>query len=232
MRPTCGPAATEGATRRRPGRRWSPHSHNDGSAARSPVSFFGHECDGWDDEYPPPDPTTGTAHDRLCHKSRLSAREPAVANLASLEWCSGIRDRECRARLVDIGRGGASVEADDTPPIGQDVWMRLETPAVTPWVRARVIRQDGPGRAEMEFDGPCPDDFLLAATLVITVDFGLAGPPPESTSSTQDAPGTGPTNSRVKAAINPIARHANYTGKDRLVRRYMDEIEVGSARDN
>jgi len=74
-----------------------------------------------------------------------------------MEWWSGADDRECGARILDIGRDGATLEADESPPVGHDIWFQREFSANSPWIHAKVIGHDEPGRVSLGFDAPCPD---------------------------------------------------------------------------
>ncbi len=102
---------------------------------------------------------------------RAYTRQAAVPNRASLDWGSMTKDGGRDSRVLDISRGGASVETLDAPPIGQDVWLRLESPAPTSWINATVVRGDGTRRVGIRFDSDCPDDMMLAATLGISLVF-------------------------------------------------------------
>lgn len=102
---------------------------------------------------------------------RRHVREPAVANRATLEWWSGQDDQRTKATLSDISRGGARIESEANPSLGQRVWFRLDEPAKTTWVRAKVIRSDGRHFTALEFEEACPDELLLTATLGIVLDF-------------------------------------------------------------
>jgi hypothetical protein len=82
-----------------------------------------------------------------------------------LEWREA---NQCRSRstpLLNISRGGV-LACCDASAHGR-VALRLDSPAVTGWVAARVVRRDGEGRIAMEFDEPCPDELYLGATLGI-----------------------------------------------------------------
>ena len=109
---------------------------------------------------------TKTVVDRRAH-----ARQVVVPNRAALDWGTKTNDGGREARLLDISRGGASLDSRDAPPLGQPVWLRLESPAPTPWVGATVVRRDGPRHVGVRFDGECPDEVMLAATLGISLVF-------------------------------------------------------------
>jgi hypothetical protein len=102
------------------------------------------------------------------------ARTEAVPNTSVLEWWTGADDRRCGAQILDIGRGGATLQAEVLPPLGHEVWFQMEAPATSPWVRAEVIGHDRHGLVSLKFDARCPEEVLLAATLGISINFGLS----------------------------------------------------------
>ncbi len=118
-------------------------------------------------EYVAPCGSTGQAP---ATERRKSPRSSAVANRAVLEWTEGSESRESPARLVDISGGGARLVAEGLPPLGQSVWFRLEQPAASGWVGARVVRHDDSHGAGLEFANTCPFDVYHAATLGISLD--------------------------------------------------------------
>jgi hypothetical protein len=74
---------------------------------------------------------------------RFAGRRPVGVNLAVIMWGEGPGPSKTMARLMDIGRGGASFVSVSPPPTGRDVCIRLETPRETGWVLARVTRSAG-----------------------------------------------------------------------------------------
>ena len=70
---------------------------------------------------------------------RRSPRYPALPNRARMAWQEGGRTRVSTARLLNISGVGALVVADEKPIKGQAVWVRLEEPAPTEWVEARIM---------------------------------------------------------------------------------------------
>jgi len=100
---------------------------------------------------------------------RGSVREPAVENRACLEWWERAGARESWARLLDISRSGACLVSGAIPPLHQAVLLRVERPASSDWVRAKVVWIDGADRAGLAFTEPCPDDVLAAASLGIAI---------------------------------------------------------------
>jgi hypothetical protein len=108
---------------------------------------------------------------------RRSARHVARMNLASLWWSEGGEIRESAARLVDVGQGGALFLTNSPPPLFKTIWCRLDEPAPTDWVTARVIRHGGEHEIGVEFTDACRFDFTMAATLGLNFDslFRVAG---------------------------------------------------------
>jgi PilZ domain len=111
---------------------------------------------------------------------RVSPRWVAVKNQSVLELQGADGRRRVKVTLVDVSRDGALVVADEPPPLRGPLWLRMEDPAKTDWVRVEPVRRDDSGRLGLRFVHPCPDDFLLAAMLgvdlVLTILDG--GRPP------------------------------------------------------
>lgn len=98
---------------------------------------------------------------------RCAPRLATVHNQTRLEWWEGQSGRESTASLVNLSTSGALIRTE-TPPREQTlIWLRLEQPARSSWIGARVVRRDGPELAGVAFVEPCPFDFLQAATLGI-----------------------------------------------------------------
>jgi hypothetical protein len=95
---------------------------------------------------------------------RRTGRRPARDNRARLEWAERSDFRDTTARLTDISQGGASFVADDPPPLGVAVWVRLETPKLTGWISAKVVRLGGSSGGGLAFSGYCPHDFIGGLT--------------------------------------------------------------------
>ena len=108
---------------------------------------------------------------KIANERRVHARQVVVPNRASLDWGSTTTDGGRDARMLDISRGGASLESREVPPAGQPVWLRLEHPAATPWVNATVVRREGRSRVGVQFESGCPEELMLAATLGISLVF-------------------------------------------------------------
>lgn len=98
---------------------------------------------------------------------RTSRRFPAVQNLATLEWTDGLSNRTSRARVINVSQGGALLEGSLDVKGDEILWLRLDEPATTGWVGARVVRQVDQEQAAVAFLEPCPFDFLQSATLGI-----------------------------------------------------------------
>lgn len=98
---------------------------------------------------------------------RATRRETVVANRVCIEWWSGDQMRRTVGRMLNISEGGALVIADPRPPLGQSVWFRVETPARTDEIGARVVRVGESDEIGLSFPRPCPYDLYLVATLGI-----------------------------------------------------------------
>ncbi|WP_158633496.1 PilZ domain-containing protein [Tautonia sociabilis] len=98
----------------------------------------------------------------LTVERRAFPRQPARPNRSILEWWDGEVTRSSPGRLLNISPAGALVRLEGPPTINQQVWIRMEQPARTPWIRGRVVHQ-GEDRVGLWFLEPCPSDFLEAA---------------------------------------------------------------------
>ncbi|HEY2156160.1 MAG TPA: hypothetical protein VGH33_11055 [Isosphaeraceae bacterium] len=106
---------------------------------------------------------------------RSCPRVAARANSARLGWDAAGRGAEIDARIVDISRSGALVEAEgwrDGPP---SAWVRIVGPARTGRVPVGVVRRAAGGRVAVAFEGPCPTELLLSATLGLSFEHLLGG---------------------------------------------------------
>jgi hypothetical protein len=106
---------------------------------------------------------------------RSAPRVPAGPYQARLGRYHGGRAAEISARIVDISRDGALLEAPGWPEGPRSGWVRMIGPASTDRVPVRVVRRDESGRLGIAFDGPCPAELLLSATLGIGFDHLLGG---------------------------------------------------------
>lgn len=86
-----------------------------------------------------------------------------------MEWWEGQKVCRSWSRLLDISHGGASLMTECLPPLDRPIWLRLEEPAQTDWVTARVVWHDAEGKVGVNFRQTCPF-FFNAATLGL--DFG------------------------------------------------------------
>jgi hypothetical protein len=98
---------------------------------------------------------------------RTAARHPARLSIGRLEWAEAGDFRSARFRLRDVSRTGAGLVAEAPLPLNRPVWIRLEEPVSTDWLAARVTRQGVQLEAGVLFSGPCPFEFLAAATMGI-----------------------------------------------------------------
>ena len=65
---------------------------------------------------------------------------------------------------------GLVVGAISTPHVTA-VWLRIESPVKTDWVKASIVRRDQEGQIGLRFTRGCPDDLLVAGT--IGIDLAL-----------------------------------------------------------
>jgi len=108
------------------------------------------------------------------HTERRSApRVPAVPNSARLGWEEGGRPAESAARLIDISRSGALIEAPFWPAGSGAAWVRLVAPMRTDRVPVTMARRGPAGRVAVAFDEPCPTELLWAASLGVGLDHLL-----------------------------------------------------------
>jgi hypothetical protein len=74
-----------------------------------------------------------------------------------------------KARLRDIGRGGAALVAREVPPAGSLVRMRIIEAGDCPWVEGRILAAEPLAhlkhRVRVRFIEPCPSFFLGLAVL-------------------------------------------------------------------
>ena len=90
----------------------------------------------------------------------LDGRRPAVLGRAG-------RIQTVEARLLDIGRDGAGLLAEQTPPWGARVRLHLVGGEESTWVDGEVLgvepRATGGRRVRIRFTDACPTVFLRAA---------------------------------------------------------------------
>ena len=89
--------------------------------------------------------------------------------------------RRIEGQVANISQDGALVLADNPPPAGALVWLRLESPVRTDWFDARVVRSHHEREIGIRFTVDCPDDLLLAASVGIDLGFLVRGGPKLST---------------------------------------------------
>ena len=95
---------------------------------------------------------------------RRSPRYATVTNAAFLAWPERVPKFLSPGRLLNISSMGAFVLADGVPLEGHAVWLRLEAPEPTGWVKVRVVRRAGFRKVGLDFLEHCPHHFLNAAT--------------------------------------------------------------------
>lgn len=132
----------------------------------------------------------GNANDRR-RWPRFNAADPRVR----LGWWKGGTYRTTTARVVNIGRGGAVVEADALPPKEGSVWVCLASQGDEGWVEAELrpamIRPRGPHRLRLIFrDRSSAESFFSASAFGRDRCAADPGHPPSRPgASTEGGPG-------------------------------------------
>ena len=98
---------------------------------------------------------------------RVHRRLPAAANRSCLAWECGGDGLSC-CRIRDISLSGALLAAP-AERADDRVLLRLLGPAGSGWVAGRVVRQVAGGVA-VAFEGICPEDLLLSATMGVSFE--------------------------------------------------------------
>ena len=78
-----------------------------------------------------------------------------------LEWMG---HRGTRVILLKIWSEGALILTEEEPILGRPMWIRLEGPVRSDWLRAIPVRYGKSPEVEVRFSQPCPRVFLWAAT--------------------------------------------------------------------
>lgn len=123
---------------------------------------------------------------------RRSARQAAVKNRAPVAWGEGANLTQFDATVLDISHSGnlmlVSGRLRYLPPT---VWIRLDSPKVTEWVQATVVRTSTVWslglflrrhvvqRLHRKFDRACPYDLYIAVTHGCALDEKVVVPLPE-----------------------------------------------------
>ncbi|HEV3165456.1 MAG TPA: PilZ domain-containing protein [Isosphaeraceae bacterium] len=98
---------------------------------------------------------------RVAH--RYSPNEKVITCLG---WQDAETYRYAQAEIVNISVSGLLLEADESPPQGQAVWLRLEEPHPTDWVEATVVPPHpgcrNPRTVRVAFRESCPYPFFKA----------------------------------------------------------------------
>ncbi|MHC5536975.1 PilZ domain-containing protein [Singulisphaera rosea] len=98
---------------------------------------------------------------------RREARYPAVDNVSKVAWW--VEDHLCMtdAQLMDVSRSGLLVLADDAPPAGGTLLVRLVEPSPSPWIEAQLVEahltRHGPYQLRLTFRGTPPEGFVTDA---------------------------------------------------------------------
>ena len=74
------------------------------------------------------------------HERRASPRCDAVKNQSRLEFSVPGGSRRVEARLINLSPDGASIVAEEPPPCGSPLWIRIESPVKTEWIKAAAVR--------------------------------------------------------------------------------------------
>jgi PilZ domain len=106
---------------------------------------------------------------------RALPRWTVVKNQSELGFATQTGNRDGENRLVNISRGGALFVFDETPPLHEPIWVRMESPVKTDWLAAVPVRVGPLREVAVSFREPCPDDFLLAAMLGIDLGPTIMG---------------------------------------------------------
>jgi hypothetical protein len=101
---------------------------------------------------------------------RHFSRFPALGNRTCLEWWEGTERHKAVGNLLNVSRGGALIETEAMLPDSHPLWMRIEEPAHSGWIGARLVRRQTDLLAAIAFHHPCPFDFLESARLGISLD--------------------------------------------------------------
>jgi hypothetical protein len=105
---------------------------------------------------------------------RVTDRQETVVNRARIQWWDGVRIRCCRARLLEISTGGASLLSERPIPSAETIWIQLRAPVQTDWVTARVVWRNERNKLGVRFRQSCP---VLTHALTLGIDSSsLFGP--------------------------------------------------------
>lgn len=98
---------------------------------------------------------------------RAEARVAAPGFVCRVAWRRWFATREQPVLIVNMSRGGALIFLDEPPPLGQRLWLALETPRQRVTVPARVldVRRTRLGQAAVRiaFARKWPYDLFEAA---------------------------------------------------------------------
>jgi hypothetical protein len=101
---------------------------------------------------------------------RSAPRYTTRGTAAVIGWCEGEEHRTVPATLVDISMGGFKAIVEVFPPRGVPVWLRLDGPNPSPWLKASVVATGKKGwlfwsrrQVRLRFLEACTYDFFKAA---------------------------------------------------------------------
>ena len=95
---------------------------------------------------------------------RSCPRFPTVENRVAVVITQDGQSRLARASLINISRTGALLYMHDKVAPNAIVYMRLEYPIKTNWIKGQVIRRRRGGQVGIQFRRPCDCTFLWIAT--------------------------------------------------------------------
>ncbi len=103
------------------------------------------------------------------HRSSVDAR---------LSWVARGQVHTIEARILDIGRDGAGLLAEQAPPWGARVRLHLVGGEASTWVDGEVLgvepKKRGGRRVRLLFSDACPTVFLRAAVLSLPAPNAVA----------------------------------------------------------
>jgi hypothetical protein len=100
----------------------------------------------------------------LAAERRSSPRFPSVENRVAVHITQDGQSRLARASLINISRTGALLYMSDKVTPHGTIYIRLEYPIKTNWIKGQVIRRKRGGQVGVQFRRPCDRTFFWAAT--------------------------------------------------------------------
>ena len=103
------------------------------------------------------------------HERRNSPRCNAVANQSQIQFPAADGAQRVKAELINLSREGALLVVESPAPCDKSVWVRIDEPVQTDWVRAVTVRLGRNREIALRFPVACPDDLFAAGTVGIAV---------------------------------------------------------------